>query len=401
MVFNCPSLRVLYLRKLLPMKFKGPIELLQKYLSGTSSPEEKEKVEQWYSSFEEKDAPEGVSDLNIQRENIYKKITEELNFKTPVVPFYKKPSFRLAAAAAILILFISSSWFFFFNNKKTNSNSIVVKPGLKNDVAPPSINKATLTLADGKKIELDNSAKGTLAVQGKMNIVKQDDGLIAYSGKPGDKVSYNTLTVPRGSQPLKLILADGTEVWLNVASSITYPTAFTGTDRKVEISGEVYFEVAKNKEMPFIVRKMNDDMEVKVLGTHFNVNTYGDEQAIKVTLLEGAVNVSKGNTGALLKPGEQAQVNETGNIKISAKEDLEQVMAWKNGRFYFDGADIKTIMRQVEKWYNVDIVYKDDIPYKLVAKISRNVNASDLFKIFELTDLVHFKIEGNKITVMK
>ena len=383
------------------MKFKGPSELLEKYLSGNASPEERAKVEQWYASFEEKKAAMGEGDdLNAIREKMYRKIADELNLQEPVIPFYRKLNFRLTAAA-ILILLIGS-YFIFSTQQKTHTiSSATAKPLLKNDITPPASNKATLILADGKTIELDSSANGTLAVQGKINIVKQNDGLIAYTGKPGDKISYNTLTVPRGSKPMKLLLADGSEVWLNVASSVTYPTAFVGGERRVEVTGEVYFEVAKNKEMPFIVKKLNDDVEVKVLGTHFNVNTYEDEQDIKITLLEGAVNVSKGNTGALLKPGEQARVSRTDKISIMSNEDIEEVMAWKNGRFYFDGADIKTIMRQVEKWYNVDIAYEATIPYSFVAKISRNVNVSDLFKILELTDLVHFRIEGNKITVMK
>jgi len=383
------------------MKFKGPLELLEKYLSGNASPEERAKVEQWYASFEEKKAAMGEGDdLNAIREKMYRKIADELNLQEPVIPFYRKLNFRLTAAA-ILILLIGS-YFIFSTQQKTNTiSSATAKTLLKNDITPPASNKATLILADGKTIELDSSANGTLAVQGKINIVKQNDGLIAYTGKPGDKISYNTLTVPRGSKPMKLLLADGSEVWLNVASSVTYPTAFVGGERRVEVTGEVYFEVAKNKEMPFIVKKLNDDVEVKVLGTHFNVNTYEDEQDIKITLLEGAVNVSKGNTGALLKPGEQARVSMADKISIMSNEDIEEVMAWKNGRFYFDGADIKTIMRQVEKWYNVDIAYEATIPYSFVAKISRNVNVSDLFKILELTDLVHFRIEGNKITVMK
>jgi len=383
------------------MKFKGPLELLEKYLSGNASPEERAKVEQWYASFEEKKAAMGEGDdLNAIREKMYRKIADELNLQEPVIPFYRKLNFRLTAAA-ILILLIGS-YFIFSTQQKTHTiSSATAKTLLKNDITPPASNKAILILADGKTIELDSSANGTLAVQGKINIVKQNDGLIAYTGKPGDKISYNTLTVPRGSKPMKLLLADGSEVWLNVASSVTYPTAFVGGERRVEVTGEVYFEVAKNKEMPFIVKKLNDDVEVKVLGTHFNVNTYEDEQDIKITLLEGAVNVSKGNTGALLKPGEQARVSMADKISIMSNEDIEEVMAWKNGRFYFDGADIKTIMRQVEKWYNVDIAYEATIPYSFVAKISRNVNVSDLFKILELTDLVHFRIEGNKITVMK
>jgi ferric-dicitrate binding protein FerR (iron transport regulator) len=166
------------------------------------------------------------------------------------------------------------------------------------------------------------------------------------------------------------------------------------------ITGEAYFEIKKNASMPFIVKQANKDAEVRVLGTHFNINTYDDEAFMKITLLEGKVDVSANHNHLLLKPGEQAQVSSS-VLKKSGDINISEVMAWKNGTFYFDGDDIKTIMRQVEKWYNVEIIYQDDINYSFVAKISRDVNASQLFKILELTDLVHFKIEGNKITVMK
>ena len=388
----------------LPMKFKGPTELLRKYLSGTASPGEKDKVEQWYESFEEKKPADSIPEKNIVdvKAKIYQRIQQELQLTNPVIPLYKRRAF-LVSAAAVFFLVIAGTGLFFFDNRngKDKPNTSLPKDAHKNDVAPPVSIKATLTLADGRKIELDSSGKGVLAVQGKTNVTKKDDGLIAYTGDAADtKITYNTLSVPRGSKPMKLLLTDETEVWLNVASSITYPTSFTGKERRVEITGEVYFEVAKNKSMPFIVKKANCDAEIKVLGTHFNVKAYDDEDAMKITLLEGSVDVSELDKHNVLLPGQQAIVANK-KINVLNSVDLEEVMAWKNGRFYFDGANIKSIMRQVEKWYNVDIVYGSDIPYSFVAKISRNVNVSELFRILQLTELVHFKIEGNKITVMK
>lgn len=388
------------------MKFDKPIELLQKYLSGEISPEEKEIVERWYAALDGKQGPGSTSpkDLATIKKTIYQHLVDELGIAAPVVPIYKKLSFR--AAAAVLIILIGSSYLFFTRNE--------VKPVVatsnqkyKNDVVPPATNKATLTLADGSVIALDSTGKGTLAVQGKVDVIKRNDGLIEYAAKGAtDVITYNTLSVPRGSKPMKLLLADGSEVWLNVASSITYPTAFTEHERKVEITGEVYFEIAhatspKNgQRIPFIVKKKNEDAQVEVLGTHFNVNAYDDESDLKVTLLEGSVNVSKAGNHGLLKPGQQAVMSDK-QISVLDHVDLEKVMAWKNGRFYFDGADIKTVMKQVEKWYDVDVKYETEIPYSFVAKISRNVNASELLNILQLTELVHFKIEGNKITVMK
>jgi len=383
------------------MKSKEPLELLHKYLAGKASAEEIEIIEEWYASFEEKELLNTPSekDLAKVKRSIYSRLRHDLNI-TPVVSIYKKRLFRVSAAA-ILLLMMGGSYFLFFQSFNHGKVLVQAKQKVNNDVVPPSTNKATLTLADGKKIELDSSGNGTLALQGKINVIKQDNGLIVYKGEvSADENKFNTLTVPKGSKPMKLLLEDGSLVWLNVASSITYPTAFAGSERRVEITGEAYFEITKNKGKPFIVKKKNDDAQVQVLGTHFNVNAYDDEAVLKVTLLEGAVDVSKGGNHALLKPGQQALISKEAS-RVLNNVDLEEVMAWKNGRFYFDGADIKTVMRQVEKWYNVDVSYESEIPYSFVAKISRNVNASELLKILQLTELVHFRIEGNKITVMK
>ena len=384
------------------MKSKEPLELLHKYLAGKASAEEIEIIEEWYASFEEKELLNSPSekDLAKVKRSIYSRLMHDLNITTPVISIYKKRFFRVSAAA-ILLLMMGGSYFLFFQSSNHGKVLVQVKQKLNNDVVPPSSNRATLTLADGKKIELDSSGNGTLAVQGKINVIKQDNGLIVYKGEASaDENKFNTLTVPKGSKPMKLLLEDGSLVWLNVASSITYPTAFAGSERRVEITGEAYFEITKNKGKPFIVKKKNDDAQVQVLGTHFNVNAYDDEAVLKVTLLEGSVDVSKAGNHALLKPGQQALMSNEAN-RVLNNVDLEEVMAWKNGRFYFDGADIKTVMRQVEKWYNVDVSYESEIPYSFVAKISRNVNASELLKILQLTELVHFRIEGNRITVMK
>jgi len=384
------------------MKSKEPLELIHKYLAGKASAEEIEIIEEWYASFEEKELLNTPSekDLAKVKRSIYSRLRHDLNITTPVVSIYKKRLFRVSAAA-ILLLMMGGSYFLFFQSFNHGKVLVQAKQKVNNDVVPPSTNKATLTLADGKKIELDSSGNGTLALQGKINVIKQDNGLIVYKGEvSADENKFNTLTVPKGSKPMKLLLEDGSLVWLNVASSITYPTAFAGSERRVEITGEAYFEITKNKGKPFIVKKKNDDAQVQVLGTHFNVNAYDDEAVLKVTLLEGAVDVSKAGNHALLKPGQQALISKEAS-RVLNNVDLEEVMAWKNGRFYFDGADIKTVMRQVEKWYNVDVSYESEIPYSFVAKISRNVNASELLKILQLTELVHFRIEGNKITVMK
>ncbi len=334
-----------------------------------------------------------------------KKIDKEnfsiAEYKSPyLIPFRNRIK-RFVAAAAIIIVLFSIAGYYLTHNKtshknlasSTSTNIIEV-----NDVAPPTGNKAMLTLADGTKVYLDSTGAGTLATQGSVQVIKKPNGEIVYSGSASNAVTYNTLSLPRGSKPIRLVLADGSLVWLNTASTVTYPTAFIGKERKVVITGEAYFEVLKNTSMPFYVSYK--DMTVEVLGTHFNVNAYEDEKETKVTLLEGAVNVSLGQKTGALKPGQQAVVN-IGNINIRNSADIDEVMAWKNGQFYFPGTDIKTIMRQIEKYYNVDVEYKDNIPYRFVAKISRDVNVSQFLERLELTNLVHFKIEGKKIIVTK
>jgi ferric-dicitrate binding protein FerR (iron transport regulator) len=231
-------------------------------------------------------------------------------------------------------------------------------------------------------------------------VVKQSNGQLAYNtqNEKPTEVLYNTLTTPRGGQ-YQLVLPDGSKVWLNAASAISYPTAFTGSERKVEIKGEAYFEIAKNTAMPFIV-KVND-AQVQVLGTHFNINAYSDEDAIKTTLLEGAVKVTKDAASTLLKPGQQAILGRSSNeIRVQENTDLDAVLAWKNGYFSFNQTDLATIMRQIARWYDVDIVYSDKVPERRFGgEIPRNTNAAEVLKMLEESK-VHFRIEGRKVIVL-
>ncbi len=328
-------------------------------------------------------------------------VAQTLPETATVAPFIhkKKRLFYWAAAAAVLLIIVSAGYFL---NKNYTVNSrremAGLKPDYKADVAPPADVKAVLVLANGQKIYLDSAGNGILAQDGSVQVVKNDRGELVYSGGGAAETATNTLMLPKGSKPLRLKLADGSLVWLNAASSITYPMAFAGKERKVSLQGEAYFEVAKNPAQPFIV--LSGEKQVRVLGTSFNVNAYRDEKDTRVTLLEGLVEVHEGGQTGVLKPGQQARM--TGEkIAVVNEVDTDEVMAWKNGEFYFNGADIKTIMRQIEKYYNVEVVYNDPIQYQFVAKISREVNVSEFLKILELTNLVHFKIEKDKITVMK
>lgn len=330
----------------------------------------------------------------------------------------KQPSgirwWRIAVAAAVIGVVGLGGYFLFFpRSPKEMANTENAFPRFKNDVAPGG-NKAILTLSNGSSIVLDSAGNGMLAQQGNAKVVKLNNGQLAYhlSTDPpaaATETAYNTLTTPRGGQ-YKLMLPDGTGVWLDAASSIRYPVAFAGNERKVEISGQAYFEVATltaeggHKKIPFkvYIASPSGGTEVEVLGTHFNINAYDDEALLKTTLLEGSVKVSRGNAVQLLVPGQQAQLNENGEMHLFKNPDLAEVMAWKDGLFRFHDVDIGTIMRQVARWYNVDVYYKGSVPaYPFKADIQRDVPVSELLKLLELTNLIHFQIDGRKITVMR
>lgn len=298
------------------------------------------------------------------------------------------------AASIILVMGIGA---YFFVDEHTASRQIA-----KADFVPGG-NKAVLTLDNGSTIILDNAKNGTLASQGDIAVNKIQDGEISYDAsksgqaESGSLPAYNTISTPKGGQ-YHVVLADGSKVWINAASSISFPTAFNGKERQVKITGEVYFEVAKNKTKPFLVKAGNQLVEV--LGTHFNINSYTDEPDIKTTLLEGAVKIRQLNTGfsALLKPGQQA-VNKLSAPIVVQDADMEQAIAWKNGLFQINDANIEVIMRQASRWYDVEVEFEGKIPHRQFSgKIKRDVKASEFLQMLTYFN-VHFTIEGRKIIV--
>jgi ferric-dicitrate binding protein FerR (iron transport regulator) len=313
-------------------------------------------------------------------------------------PKFPKIHFRKLAVAALFIGVLLGTYFIYTANSFNQKGLAVKSVKPFNDIAPPTQARATLKLADGSTVYLDSNVNGTLARQGGIEIRRNEVGEIIYSGAASDAITMNTLSLPKGSKPIRLVLADGSLVWLNAASSITYPTAFVGQERRVSITGEAYFEVSENKDMPFLVE--HNQLLVKVLGTHFNVNAYENEASNKVTLLSGLVDVGNGKVNRRLLPGQQASVS-TAGFSVKENTDTDEVMAWKNGQFYFGGSDIKSIMKQIERYYDVEVEFRDEVPYQFVAKISRDVNVSAFLEKLELTNLIHFKIEGKKIIVMK
>jgi len=317
------------------------------------------------------------------------------------LPFWKQKHVlrRFSVAASIASLLFISIFYFVSNNRKAGNSTTdkSLTSHTKNDIAPGQTG-AILRLADGTSLVLDSMKDGVLSQQGNALAVKQGGELsYMHDGNTANQQGFNSVETPRGRQ-FQLRLGDGTQVWLNAASSIRFPLTFTGQERRVEITGEVYFEVAKNKAKPFIVK--TGDMQVEVLGTHFNVNAYGDEAAIKTTLIEGSVRISNGKSAGILKPGQQAQASGTGKLQIRDHADIEEILSWKNGRIAFTNAGLESIMRQVSKWYDVDVEYAGSVADRtFTADISRNTNLSEFLKVLELSN-IHFRIDGRKLIVL-
>jgi len=387
-------------------------DLFQKYFDRTDTAEERNElmllisktdsdkelnalIEDLYISYKPQQSPfiEDQRDKILQ--NILSGIDGAERKKAVNKIYFKTRWFKYSVAASLLILMTISGYLFTHRHAADTQN-------VKADFRPGS-NKATLTLSDGSTINLDDVHNGKLASEDNMEVNKPRDGEISYHAAVGSNTAsgtrsnINNIKTPRGGQ-YHVILSDGSKVWLNSASSISFPATFTGKERKVKITGEVYFEIAKNKAKPFIIQSGNQLVEV--LGTHFNINSYDDEPDIKTTLLEGAVKILQLNTGftALLKPGQLAINKSSGPILVK-KADLEQAVAWKNGLFQVNDVSLETIMRQASRWYDVDVVYQGKIPErKFSGKIKRNVNASEFLQMLAFFN-VHFSIEGRTIIV--
>ena len=302
-------------------------------------------------------------------------------------------------AAAVLLL-VGTIGIFFTRNKNKGIDGAMVNDTRKAIDIPPGGNKAILTLADGSSVVLDSVQNGYLTSQNNTKIIKLSTGLLSYKGanKQEGKVLYNTITTPRGGQ-YQVELPDGTTVWLNAASSLTFPTAFVGKERRVDLKGEAYFEVAKDHKRPFHVTANNTD--VQVLGTHFNIMSYPDEESINTTLLEGSIKLTANGITKQLRPGIQAIVNKQTNVIEENRPNIKQVMAWKNGEFRFRNTEIKELMRQVGRWYDVDIEYQTKSTNQyFTASLPRMQNISALLQVLELTGTVHFKIDNKKIIVL-
>lgn len=318
------------------------------------------------------------------------RILTQAPVEAPLVqmPSHRKRRLYWAAAAVILAMVTGGIWY--AGNSKQERITLA-----KTDTAEvqPGRQGALLTLADGTQVLLDTIQNGVVALQGGAT-AKIVNGALIYEGK--GKAVFNTMSTPRGRQ-FQMTLPDGTQVWLNAASTIRYPTVFTGSERRVEVSGEAYFEVARNSKMPFRV-SVNNGTDVEVLGTHFNINSYSNENSINATLMQGSIRVRKGDEAVVIKPGEQARVQN--GIRVEKEVDLEQVMAWKNGLFNFNGSKLEDVMRQIERWYEIEVVYEKGIPNIPVGgEMSKDIPLKGLMIVLEKLD-VHYRMEGRKLIIL-
>lgn len=338
----------------------------------------------------------------VNTERIWTKVENRLK-PTPSIPLThtKRRWWTYAAAASVIgIACAGGAWLWLSRNHPTPTP--VTTPAVLAADIKPGGNKAILTLADGRKIDLGTTANGLVANQGTTKVAKLSDGQLVYKkekttdNRPAPN-AYNILTTPRKGQ-FTLLLPDGTRVWINNASTIRYPVAFTGPDRTVELAGEAYFEVAKDAAHPFRV-KVQNSATVDVLGTSFNIMAYSDEPTERTTLIDGSIRVTENNQSAVLKPTEQTALDAQGTLKVIPDINVQEVIAWKNGYFHFDHASLETTMRQLARWYDIDVVYQGQLPdHEFQGSIQRDLPLSDILKNLE-SEQVHFKLEGRKLVV--
>ena len=396
----------------LPQEVLEKVPLIQKFLAGEITAEETEVLNLWINeSPENKALFESLTTKASQQELMQafhrskeltpvakQRIIEDLfGSDTVVRPMHHL--WRRAAVAAAVLFVVAAGIYLLYPKQHRKPEQPEAKVPPKQD-AEPGKYKAMLTLADGSKVVLDSAATGKLAQQGGTQVLNKDGQLVYEQATgPSKEVLYNILSTARG-QMYPVSLGDGSKVWLNSASSIRYPVSFTGNERRVTVTGEAYFEVAKNPAKPFIVTV--EGMEVRVLGTHFNINAYRDDAQIqiKTTLVEGSVKItSASGKPTILQPGEQAAVSSAGAVAVVKDVNLEKEIAWKNALFIFDGDDVKTVMNQLARWYNIEVVYTGKIPdIKCYGIISMRRPVSNVLEVLQLSD-IHLKIENAKIIV--
>ncbi|SUJ02520.1 fec operon regulator FecR [Sphingobacterium spiritivorum] len=374
------------------------IQLYEKYTNGNCSKEELQKLETYKDSFEFTDTQWNnavMGDSDEVKNRIYKKLLSGMN-ENSGTGYRRYIWLKWGAVAATLLIILGAVWMLQKNKETTRTTSVTTK----NSIIPGG-DKAMLILEDGTQVDLENTQSGAINSNGKYIAAKVGDGKLEYRDedtKTASLVSYHTLRTPKGGQ-FQLRLPDGTMAWLNAASSIRYPTAFVGAERRVEISGEVYFDVKKQNGKHFIVQTNNQ--EITVLGTRFNVFAYTDESFVQTSLIEGKVQVDINDRQLMLKPGLSSVYHkDTGKIRTKSF-DPDEVLAWQQGNFNFNAEPIESVMRKISRWYDVEIYYEGDIKGKMFSgSLSRFSNVQDILEVIALTGVVKFKIKDRKIYVI-
>lgn len=377
------------------------LKIVERISDGVASDQDIALYLKWYQQFDLDDRMWDQLQVKPEdfRQELLLNIQHEIQEDTPVVPIKKIQRIwpgMIAAASVILCLSVGVYFFKYKSSVPVNDKILV-----SNKINPGS-NKAVLTLSDGKQIVLDDTQNGRIADQGDASIRKTAEGNLIYevkgtdlSGEKAGKPVFNRMTTPRGGQ-YQLILPDGTKVFLNAASSLKYPTVFDQKERRVELTGEGYFEVAGNREKPFLVN-VNGAQEIEVLGTHFNVKAYPDDKDIRTTLLEGSVKINYKDRHVLLKPKYVAVNDLKGNLLVK-QANIEQVMAWKNGLFVFDNVNLKEAMNMAARWYDIEVDYRGNVAQKkLWGTVSKYKTITELLDKIKFTTGINYKIEGRRV----
>lgn len=367
--------------------------LYEKCRSGKATPEEQRLFESHQDDFDLSDDLPWTPEMG-DHEQIKARLLEDMEDYLSPKRSVRRSLWRWTAAAVILI----GSGVIFWNAQKQVDQPVAAV--VKKEVIKPGTDKATLTLSNGQVIPVDQIAAGTITTQSNVTVVKNDQGQIIYTQKGSEQdmaALTNIMSTPRGGQH-KVVLADGTQVWLNAETTLKYPVSFTGKERVVELTGEAYFEVEHDAGKPFKV--ISPGQEVEVLGTHFDVKAYADETTIRTTLLTGSVRITAKNNQVILKPGQQATLAANKDINVD-DVNANDAIAWENGYFMFKNENIQSVMKTIARWYDVDVSYQGDVQAKrLGGTVSRYENLTDLLKTIELTQSVKFKIEGRRVIVM-
>lgn len=393
--------------------------LFKKYFDKTCTEEERREFLELIASGEQDEALKVLLESKLEQYapdrkmdslaagDLFKSVLKKTDTREPatVLPLEQRPSLKkwMVAAAAVLIAALGSVYLLNNNDGKEEKKTAQQQP--HTDTKPETgKHSPILRLADGRVIHLDTAADGTLALQSGATIRKNKDGELSYNnhtGQNSDQVQFNQLITPNGAQ-YKINLPDGSKVWLNAASGITYPTGFSGNTREVKVQGEAYFEITKNPKQPFIVR--TEMMDVEVMGTSFNVNSYMDEPIQRTTLVEGSVRVSSPQGGVApqtLKAGQQAAVDIQPGTAIKVQPaDIDAATAWKNGYFHFDGTPAREVMRQISRWYDVEIIAKGKLSKHFRGMLPRNASLEEVLHMLSLTGEFKYKTEGRTVTVL-